>query len=236
MATPPLLGLNSDVCEIGQWPEGVAVPTPYVEAVIRAGGAPLILPPNPDRPALEAILNRLDGLILTGGWDLQPEWYGQPLHPATRLSDPRRLAGDRMLVELILARELPVLGICLGCQLLNVALGGTLIQDIPSQVSGALAHSPRESFHAVRVDPHSRLRGIVGCEDPEVNSSHHQALGQLAQGLRAVAWAPDGIVEAVEGEDGRFLLGVQWHPERLIDRPEHLAIFRALVEAAAPPG
>lgn len=232
MPTSPVIGLNADICDVDRWPEGVAVPTPYVDAVVHAGGVPVIVPPISDGGALALLLSRLDGLILTGGWDLDPETYGQEHHPTTRLSHPRRLAGDRLLAEVALAGMLPILGICLGCQLINVSLGGDLVQDIPSQWQGAVSHRPRGTFHALRVAPQSRLAGIVGQEQIEVNSSHHQALNWLGEGLQAVAWAPDGIIEAAEGEGERFLLAVQWHPEQLIDRPEHLALFQALVEAA----
>jgi len=226
-----VVGLNSDVRRAGKQDEGTFVPLAYVQAVLRAGAMPLVIPPTAEEQVLTAALDRLDGLVLIGGLDLAPRWYGQKCHPRTRLADRRRLAGDRRLAELALARDLPVLGICMGIQLLNVVMGGDLIQYIPEQVGTAVCHAPRETFHPVRIEPGSRLAAIVGGETIEVNSSHHQALGRLGRGLRAVAWAPDGVIEAVEGEGGRFLLGVQWHPERIADRPEHLAIFRALVEA-----
>ncbi|MGB9724641.1 MAG: gamma-glutamyl-gamma-aminobutyrate hydrolase family protein [Chloroflexia bacterium] len=227
----PLVGLNGDFYRT-EWGEVVGVFPAYVEAVIQAGGTPLLIPPLTEREALAALLGRLDGLILTGGLDLPPDWYGQEPHPSTKLADPRRLAGDRLLAEMALASPIPILAVCMGCQLLNIALGGDLIQDIPSQVAGALSHAPKETFHPVRIEPGSRLAGIVGREELEVNSSHHQAVGRPGKGLRVVARAPDGVIEAVEGEGKRFLLGVQWHPERLSGREAHLALFRALVGAA----
>jgi gamma-glutamyl-gamma-aminobutyrate hydrolase PuuD len=232
MAEMPVIGLNCDIRRLIRSGDAAAIGLPYVRAVALAGGVPLVLPPQTDRAALGAALARLDGLVLIGGLDLPPRWYGQKRHPRTRLADLRRLAGDRLLIDLALAGGRPLLTICLGTQLLNVALGGDLIQDIPSQVPGALRHAPRETLHPVRVAPGTRLAGILGREELEVNSSHHQAIGRLGAGLRAVAWAHDGIIEAVEGRDDRFLLGLQWHPERLADRPEHLALFRALVQAA----
>ncbi|MGC8875347.1 MAG: gamma-glutamyl-gamma-aminobutyrate hydrolase family protein, partial [Chloroflexia bacterium] len=172
------------------------------------------------------------GVLLTGGYDLPPEWYGQELHPRTKLADPQRLEGSRRLAEQAVNRGLPVLGICMGCQLLNVILGGDLIQDIPDLVGTAVPHSPFGTFHRVRLDPGSRLFGILEAEDLEVNSSHHQAVGRPGSGLRPVAWAPDGVIEALESEDERFLLAVQWHPERMLDRPEQRALFQAFVDAA----
>ncbi len=232
MASLPLIGLNGDVQRIPRWGEAATVMLTYVRAVARAGGVPLVIPPTIDDDALAAVLARLDGLVLTGGSDLPPRWYGQRKHPRTHLADRRRLQTDGLLVQQALGGTLPILGICMGCQLLNVALGGDLIQHIPEQVPGAVAHAPRETFHPALVAPGSRLAGILGRTELEVNSSHHQALGRLGRGLRAVAWAPDGVIEAIEMPDERFLLAVQWHPERLADRPEHLALFQALVQAA----
>lgn len=232
MAQWPLIGLNADVRKLPRWGVAATALLTYVGAVEQAGGVPLVIPSLTTRPALEAALARLDGLLLTGGLDIHPHLYGQRRHPATRLADPRRLAGDRALLEVALETDIPILGICMGCQWLNVALGGDLIQDIPSQVGTEVVHAPRETFHSVRVQTGSRLAGILGKEELEVNSSHHQAIGRLGHGLRAVAWASDGVIEAAEGEGKRFLLAVQWHPERLVDRPEHLALFQALVQAA----
>jgi len=236
MAHIPLIGVSSDVRRARGWGDGVFVGLRYVQAVARAGGMPLVVPATTDRAALAAALDRLDGLVLVGGLDIPPRLYGQRRHPRTRLANRQRLASDQLLVELALAHDLPVLGICMGCQWINVMAGGDLIQDIPSVVGTAVRHAPRETFHPARVEPGSRLAAILGRTELEVNSSHHQALGRSGQGLRAVAWAPDGIVEAVEGGGERFLLAVQWHPERLADRPEHLAIFQALVRAAGRQG
>ncbi|MBN1484301.1 MAG: gamma-glutamyl-gamma-aminobutyrate hydrolase family protein [Chloroflexia bacterium] len=241
----PLIGLNSDVRGVGpQNREGAVLLWPYVQAVTAAGAVPLILPPLEERTALERALDVLDGLVLTGGRDLPPDWYGQKSRPQTRLADSRRLRGDRLLAELALERELPLLGICLGCQLLNVVMGGDLIQDIPSQVEGALQHDPSQlpptaegpaiqTWHSARIEGASRLAGLLGRDELEVNSSHHQAIGRLAPGLRAVAWAPDGIIEAAEAPGERFLLLLQWHPERIADRPDQRALFAALAAAAS---
>lgn len=230
----PLIGLNGDFYQT-EWGEVAGVFSAYTEAVAQAGGTPLLIPPLTKGADL-SLLERLDGLVLTGGLDLPPEWYGQEPHPLTRPADSRRLESDRALVEAALALPIPILAICMGCQLLNVALGGDLIQDIPTQVGRKVRHAPKEEFHRVRVEPTSRLAGILGSTELEVNSSHHQAVGRPGNGLRVVARACDEVIEAVEGEGERFLLGVQWHPERLRERPEHLALFRALVQAAKGPG
>lgn len=247
MAQPPLIGLNSDVRQLERGAEGVVIWLAYVRAVSEAGAGPVVIPPIPDEHRLAALLDRLDGLVLVGGPDLPPDWYGQEPHDQTAPAHPLRLEADRLLAEMALARPLPVLAICMGCQLVNVILGGDLIQDIPSQWGREVVHSrpkgerpagaavqgdPGEIFHRARVEPSSRLAAILGRGELEVNSSHHQALGRLGRGLRAVAWAPDGIIEAVERPGERFLLAVQWHPERIAGRPEQAALFRALVEAA----
>jgi putative glutamine amidotransferase len=252
MTHPPLIGLNSDVLEIAPGRHGAGLHWPYVQALKQAGAIPLLIPPTTDPRELDVILGRLEGLVLTGGWDLPPAWYGQEAHPRTRLADPRRLEGDRWLAQAALEHDLPLLGICLGCQLLNVLLGGDLVQDIPSQVDTEILHAvpppspeeaerlkqggpeaknrPIETFHQARIQPGSRLAAILGKDELEVNSSHHQAVGRPGNGLQPVAWAPDGVIEALEGAGPRFLLALQWHPERLFERPDHLIVFQALVE------
>jgi len=234
--TPPLIGVSSDIRRARGWGEGVFAGLPYIQAVAQAGGMPVVIPATTDRTALAAALARLDGLVLIGGRDIHPNLYGQKIHDQTRLADRRRLASDQVLVELALRGDLPLLGICMGCQWINVVAGGDLIQDIPSQVDTSVRHAPKETFHPARVAPGSRLAAILGRTELEVNSSHHQAIGRLAPGLRAVAWAPDEVIEAVEGEGERFLLAVQWHPERLADRAEHRCLFQALVQAAGARG
>lgn len=230
--TRPIIGVSSDVRRARSWGEGVFTGLRYTQAVAQTGGMPVVIPPTTDQAALSAALARLDGLVLIGGLDLAPRLYGQKRHPRTRPADRRRLAGDQRLVELALAGDLPLLGICMGCQWINVMAGGDLIQDIPAQIGTAVRHAPREAFHPARIAPGSRLAAVLGRTELEVNSSHHQAIGRPAPGLRVVAWAPDSVIEAVEGAGERFLLAVQWHPERLTDRPEHLALFQALVRAA----
>src|SRR5574337_140422 len=218
----------------------------YPRAVLQAGGLPLILPIPYAGPALspvegpalpEAYVDAIDGLLLTGGADIHPSFYGQIVLERCGEIDEER---DRFEVELIQAarsRDLPLLGICRGLQVLNVAMGGSLYQDLSYRQETDPAHqSPREqrgeTVHQVTIVEGSRLAGILGVRALRVTSTHHQIIRDLASGLTVNAVAPDGVVEGVEGT-GRFLVAVHWHPERMFTRhPEQLALFRALVEAA----
>jgi putative glutamine amidotransferase len=201
------------------------------QAVWRAGALPLLVPDVEDERGAAAIIDELDGLVLAGGADVSPGSYGEtPLRDAWA-GDAVRDAYEQTLVRLAIARGLPVLGICRGIQLLNVALGGTLWQDIATQVPAALGHRDwnryDENGHAVRLARDSWIAGIYGDAPIEVNSIHHQGIHELAPGLRPTAWAPDGIIEAVEHIDaGRFVVGVQWHPEWL-DREPAAGVARA---------
>jgi putative glutamine amidotransferase len=212
----------------------------YVSAIEEAGGVPLILPPILGEDSMREVFARLDGIVFSGGGDINPTIYDELAH-----STLWGLSEDRDRVELELARwaarhEKPLLGICRGTQVLNVALGGTLIQDIPSEVPDALEHSfddaaiPRGYIaHPVKVVAGSHLRQVLQSEIVPVNSWHHQALKRIAPDLKVVAQSPDGVVEAVEIEAHRFAIGVQWHPEWLYtDQPEMKRLFTALVEAS----
>jgi putative glutamine amidotransferase len=205
----------------------------YADAVVRAGGVPVIVPPG--ERAVDA-LDAVDAMLFVGGDDYDPATYGQPRHRATVLIHPRRDRSDRLLAAEALRRGLPVLGICGGLQLLNIALGGDLIQDIPDLIPGAVEHRAAKgeppARHAVRIVPGTFLEEIVGKREASVNSFHHQAAGRLGQGLRVGASTADGVVEAIEAATkGKFVLGVQWHPER---EPGDVSdvLFRALIEAA----
>ncbi|HLF26813.1 MAG TPA: gamma-glutamyl-gamma-aminobutyrate hydrolase family protein [Anaerolineae bacterium] len=212
----------------------------YVLAVAAAGGVPLIIPPNLDEASLYALFARLNGLLLSGGGDIDPAHYGEAPHPALG-----HVSADRDRIELALTRraielETPLLAICRGVQVLNVALGGSLIQDIPTQVPDALPHAfdetqfPRAHLaHAVHIESGVQLHQVMGVDRAEANSWHHQSIRQVAPGLQVVARAPDGVIEAVELSGHRFVIGVQWHPESLYDRqPEMKHLFEALVQAA----
>ena len=218
-------------------PEGLELYSPpaYADAIARAGGVPLLLPPLEDLRLVSAMLDRVQGVLLTGGADISPARYGQPAHSRTRPMPARREAFDLAVARAAARRRLPLLAICRGAQIVNVARGGTLIQDLPTE-PGAARHAAEpgspDARHTVRVEPGTLLAGIVEEGTLKVNSSHHQAIERIGRGLRRSAVAPDGVVEAVEDPRLPFFLAVQWHPERLPDEPAHAALFRALVQAA----
>jgi putative glutamine amidotransferase len=184
----------------------------YIRAVQDAGGVPLLVPPHADRDALVAVLERLDGLLLPGGDDVDPVEYGetaQGAEPPNPALDALELTAARWAIQ----RDLPTLGICRGQQVVNVAMGGSLIQHM----DGHAPEGPRDTLHhALRVAPDSRLARALGSTDMQVNSHHHQAVKRLADGLVAVAWAEDGTIEGIEAPDKQWLLAVQFHPEDLV--------------------
>jgi gamma-glutamyl-gamma-aminobutyrate hydrolase PuuD len=212
----------------GGWTEPAAfIPLAYVRAVERAGGRPLLVPPSED--GMEETLEALDGIIFSGGGDLDPKTYGAEAHPETHEVSPERDSAELALLEAALARDMPVLAVCRGSQVLNVSRGGDLIQHLP-EIVGHDRHRHEEPImadHDVTVDTDSRLGAILGGTAP-VKSSHHQGFGRLGEGLRESAWAEDGTIEAVEDPSHRFALGVLWHPEE----GEDYALFKALVEEA----
>jgi putative glutamine amidotransferase len=234
----PLIGVTTYVADArwASWERRAAVlPASYYELVAASGGRPLLLPPSgsaPGGPAAgaEEVVAVLDGLVLTGGGDVDPLAYGEQPVPEVAGVDPTRDAGERALLAAALGADLPVLAVCRGCQVLNVELGGTLHQHLPDVV-GHLAHrSEPYVFGDVEVEtvPGSIAARVFGAS-PTVLCSHHQAIRALGRGLVATASTPDGVVEAVELPSARFVLGVQWHPEEGMDqRP-----FAALVDAAA---
>lgn len=234
---PPLIGVTTSV-SVGQSPERAYVNASYLRAVQQAGGIPVLLPPQLDERARQEISTRLDGLLLTGGGDIDPACFGEAPHPKLYDVSEARDGLELGLVASALDRAVPLFAVCRGIQVLNVALGGTLIQDIASETDSSIAHSQKEPrdqpSHRVSVSGETRLAGVLGALELDVNSFHHQAIERLGRGLREVAWAPDGIVEGVEMPDARALvIGVQWHPEDLVDRdPAARRLFRALVDAA----
>ena len=226
----PLIGLNCDYAHRPSGEKRLALNVCYPRSVEEAGGVPVLLPWQKPR-TLARTLDRLDGLLLIGGDDLDPAVYKARRHPSVKPMDPEREAFDLELARQALSRRIPILGICFGCQLLNIARGGTLVQDIPSEVPGALKH--REGWHPVSVAPDSRLRRVLGVSRMGANSFHHQSVGSLGKGLKATAWTSDGVVEGIEDPDHPFLLGVQWHPERCTrSHPLHQRLFQALVKAS----
>jgi putative glutamine amidotransferase len=208
----------------------------YCEAVARAGGLPVLLPHEPEQAA--AYLALIDGLVVTGGaFDIDPALFGAATRHATVSLKERRTEFELAVTRGAVAADKPVLGICGGQQLLNVALGGTLIQHIPDEVPGALAHeqpNPRtEAGHVVRVAEGTLLRRITGMAELPVNSAHHQAVKALAPGIVVDAVAPDGVIEGIEDSRQRFLIGVQWHPEYFISEGDR-RLFAAFIDAARP--
>lgn len=236
MRKPPVIGLTLDSEPAGGWSKmpWYALRQNYFAAVAQAGGLPVALPHLPD--LAETYLDGLDGLLVTGGaFDVDPSLFGATTRHATVSLKEARTAFELAVLRAALARDMPVLGICGGQQLLNVVLGGTLIQHIPDAVPGALAHeqpNPRtEPGHAVALTPGSLLAGIVGAEKMAVNSAHHQAAEAVGPGIAITARAPDGVIEAIEDPRKKFCIGVQWHPEYHVD-PGDGKILAAFVAAA----
>lgn len=235
----PRIGLTLDAEPAGGWSKlpWYAIRQNYFSAITEAGGLPVALPHEPDLAG--AYAGMIDGLVVTGGaFDVDPRLYGaEDSHPTVTTKD-RRTRFEWAIVQRMLERDRPVLGICGGQQLLNVVLGGTLIQHIPDRLPTALAHeqpNPRtEPGHEVVVTAGSLLARITGAGILAVNSAHHQAVETPAPGLNVSGTAPDGVIEAIEAPERRFCLGVQWHPEYLIS-PGDLAIFRAFIDASAKP-
>jgi putative glutamine amidotransferase len=214
-------------------------PDRYAQAVAAAGGEPVMLSLGLPQPRLLELAHLLDAFVLPGTpADVDPAWYHAARHARCGVADPRREQADFTLLDTALAEGKPVLAICYGIQSLNVYLGGTLVQDIVSEVETQIKHdwSDRasgapEPYHAIRLAAGSRLAKLAGSIEVDVNSSHHQALLRLGRELRVAARAPDGIIEAVEWTGGAWVTGVQWHPERTPGDTLSAALFRELVAA-----
>jgi putative glutamine amidotransferase len=226
----PVIGITSytERVRFGVWDFPAAViPMAYVSAIERAGGRPLVVPPSEE--GVEETLEALDGLLLSGGEDLDPAGYGAEPHPETLGVRPERDRAEFALLETALARDMPVLAVCRGSQVLNVARGGDLVQHLPDDLRHERhKHQPGQfSDHDVRLDPESRVGTLLG-EHAPVKSHHHQGYGRIGEGLRETGWADDGTVEALEDPGKRFAVGVLWHPEE----GEDFALFQALVDEA----
>jgi putative glutamine amidotransferase len=209
----------------------------YARAVHACGAVPLLVPAAQDRKSLSVMVQRVDGLILSGGPDLHPRWYGEEPHAALGEIDETLDLMELACTRAALERNLPLLAICRGIQVLNVALGGSLYQDIGGEVAGCLNHAPQVDkavlTHAVTVERGSLLRRIMGRKTVMVNSKHHQAVREPGTGLRISAVASDGIIEAVEDPGRQFVLGVQWHPEGTWAEDDcSRRLFKSLVRAA----
>lgn len=227
----------------GETPLSWVMGQKYVRALVHEGAIPWVIPLiQGDEATLRCIFDRLDGLFLMGGVDMDPIHYGEERLPVCGQTDPARDWTELSLTRWCMADHKPVLGACRGVQVINVAAGGTLYQDIATQCPQAMKHDyfPTANaytrdllVHDVRTEPATRLGRLLGLESVPVNSMHHQGIKELAPGLIPTAYAPDGIIEAVEGANGNFVIGVQWHPEELAEKQaSHRSLFAAFVEAA----
>lgn len=235
----PLIGVTTSVT-VGKDPERAYVNSAYLAAVQEAGGIPVPLSPQLDERSLATLTDRLDGLLLTGGGDMDPATFDEPPHTTLYEVAPARDRLEMALVRRFMEARQPILAICRGIQVLNVALGGSLYQDVANDPGTKIQHQqtePRDQpVHEVKVVPGSLLARVLGSEELEVNSLHHQAVKALGRGLLPVAFAPDALIEGVELDDpdvGHFVLGVQWHPEELVGKdPAARRLFRAFVDAS----
>lgn len=244
MSTRPLIGIATQTLEAtpGKLPACWIMGQRYVRALASAGAVPLLIPLlQNDEATLRCLYDQLDAVFLTGGVDVAPESYGEPRHDKCDKSDPARDWTETHLIRWALADDKPVLGVCRGIQIVNVACGGTLYQHLADQLPRGIKHDyfptadqPARDYlaHEVEVEPSSRLGRLLEAARLPVNSMHHQGIKRLAPGLRASAHAPDGLIEAVEAE-GRYLVAVQWHPEELADAHDaHRRLFTDFIAAA----
>jgi putative glutamine amidotransferase len=245
----PLIGVTTSEMRraesINPTPEGeppahleMALGLPYLRGLEAAGALPVVMPPLSEE-AIEPLLDRFDGICLSGGPDLDPQGYGAEPHPELGPIEPDLDRFELAVARRADARGMPILAICRGTQALNVVRGGALHQHLP-EISTEISHRQGipgdQTSHAVEVDPDSKLAAALGGTEIDVNSFHHQAIDRLGEGLRISARAPDGTVEAVEDPSRPFLIGVQWHAETLVHRPYEAALFRRFVEACRDDG
>lgn len=243
---PPLIGVSTSEMRIPARTRSLAESEPpmrelalgmsYPLSIERAGALPVVLAPV-DPVHVDALLDRLDGLMLSGGPDIHPSAYGEDEHPALGPTERDLDLFELALVRAADARGMPILGVCRGLQIVNVARGGSLIQDLPDAVGEQINHRQEEPgrvpTHSVMLEAGARLEGVMGRMEHRVNTFHHQAVKRLGHHLNAVAFAPDGVIEGIEATDRDFLLGVQWHAESLADREDQAGLFAAFIAAAA---
>ncbi|MBN1509018.1 MAG: gamma-glutamyl-gamma-aminobutyrate hydrolase family protein [Sedimentisphaerales bacterium] len=225
----PLIGITS-VYEPAKPKKSAETTAPfaYAAAVAENGGVPVVLPTIDDEQILQRYLEVLDGLVLIGGDDIPPEAYGEKPHETVVPLEKHRYDFERKLIAKWFAAGKPLLGVCLGMQFANVVAGGTMIQDIPSEVGAKVNH---KAYHRVQIQPASSLARLLNSTEASVFSSHHQAVDDLGRNLRVIARSADGVAEAMERTDGKFGLFVQWHPEAMTDLAHRNAIYGALVQA-----
>jgi len=231
--TKPLIGIGSDVQSPPGKRERAFAYLTYVDALRRAGAIPVLIPPQPENAA--QLVCELDGLLLAGGDDCNPAVYGEEALPSVEPMDPRRQANEVSLAKAARESDIPTLGICLGVQVMNVAAGGTLVQDIDSQMETEIEHASEpedRARHDVIIEQGTKLSNILPQRELNVNSSHHQAIRRVGEGLRVTAHAPDGVIEGLEDPRHPFYVGVQWHPEDMGGETSATSIFSAFVDAA----
>jgi putative glutamine amidotransferase len=236
---PPIIGITTDY---NDKQTQYALPYGYATSVEKAGGLPVLLPYRSDLLLIPAYVDLIHGIVFTGGNDLDPKAWGEAYHPKVIPVDPLRERFERALMAEVERRRLPTLGICFGSQLMNVYRGGSMIQFLPEhQRPNALEHRKGDdpdkwNRHVAHIDPESTIGRAIGQGEVMVNTSHKQGMKSIGRGLRVVATAPDGIVEGIEDPTMPLWVGVQWHPERLHDQPQHLALFKLLVDRAGGGG
>jgi putative glutamine amidotransferase len=230
----PVIAITIDSAERADYYES---PCSYSTAVEKAGGLPLLLPYRTHLDFVTLYVDLIDGIVFSGGDDLDPALYGETLHPRAIPIDPARQTFELALLAEVEKRRMPALGVCFGSQLMNVYRGGSLVQFLPDEPrDGALEHrrlSENLTRHPVTLDPQSQLGAAIGKPRISVNTYHKQSVRKLGRGLRVVATAPDGVIEGFEDPSLPLFAAVQWHPERLHDEPEHLAPFKLLVRKAS---
>jgi putative glutamine amidotransferase len=236
----PIIGINLEVSgETTSTGTRLSLGSDYIDAVTSAGGIPILLPALTSMADVSRHVQLCDGFVFTGGRDINPACYGQQPNPANKLLHPRRENYDLRLIREVLRAKKPILAVCLGCQELNVALGGTLIQDIPSETTSSLDHHQGETRHEIAheifITTGSRLANLLSTTTLEVNSVHHQSCGRPGRGVLYTARAMDGIIESFEVKNQPFAVAVQWHPEAITHYPGHLKLYRELVRAAGKP-
>lgn len=231
----PLIGICPNLRSTEPFGDAYFLYSRYASLISQSGALPVILPLVGNREEARELLERVEGLVLTGGADIDPKHYGQAARHPDRLAPRERTTSDFAYVREAKDRGMAALGICLGAQTLNVAFGGSLLQHIPEDVPGALEHEDEPEGvspdHPIRIEPGTILARALGVDSATVNSYHHQGIGEVAAGFRVAARSPDGIIEAIERTDHPFFIGVHWHPERMPESEMTRRLLRAFVDA-----